>query len=138
VLACGFIQLLPIVLVVGKTSEARLPIVAALHDVLRNVRQVESEQAGHLASMRWVEPRVARAGCNGDRTRAWCGVRNEPDPFTDPISHMTPFHTFHSGQLFRDPVVHRAAGGVAGQARLKDRCLAKTARARCHLEYYSA
>src|SRR5690606_10261576 len=73
VLVRGLVELRPVVLVVAKATEARLPIVAALDDVLRNVRQVESGQAGHLASMRWVGHRVTRATCNGDRTRARCG-----------------------------------------------------------------
>jgi len=36
--------------VVARSEEARLPVVAALHDMLRNMRKIDARSAWHLAA----------------------------------------------------------------------------------------
>ncbi len=47
VLECGLTQLLAVVHVVEVVGKAGLPVVAALHDVLRDAGQVEAWESGH-------------------------------------------------------------------------------------------
>lgn len=69
VLERRFAKLLAVMQVVSVIGEARLAIIAALHDVLGNTGEVEAGQAGHPWRSTWRSPSVDKRQSAAHRLR---------------------------------------------------------------------